>query len=165
VLVVLGAGLSGDRPSPTATARLRHAAALYRTSAREPLVVVSGGRPPGGSRTEAAAMAEALVELGVAPEHVLQEDRAASTADNLRLSAALLAGTADAAGPVDPTGDDVVVVTSGLHRWRTALLARGLGLRWRVTAAPVPRPGRARAALREVRLVVGQLLTRAPHQE
>jgi hypothetical protein len=84
-VVVLGAGLHGDRPSETLRRRLETAADYLRENpgAR---AVVSGGRGPGETITAAAARRPFLVKAGVAQERILPEDRASSTEENLQNS-------------------------------------------------------------------------------
>lgn len=152
-VVVLGAGLHGDRPSETLRRRLETAAAWLREhpAAR---AVVTGGRGPGESITEAEAMAAFLVKTGVDPGRILLEDRATSTAENLRNSRAVL----EAAGALAEPRPALAVVTSGFHLFRVRLLARRAGLSLCPVAAPTPWYLLPNAFLREYLAVVKSLL-------
>ncbi|WP_439596636.1 YdcF family protein [Falsiroseomonas sp.] len=56
-----------------------------------PRILVSGGATPGGAGTEAEAIAEALVTLGVPREALLLECAATHTGENVTLSLPILA--------------------------------------------------------------------------
>lgn len=116
-IVVLGAPLApGDALSPVLAERVRAAAQLFHAGGA-PLVIATGGITRGAQRAEACVLAEALRAAGV-PE-VLVEDAALTTADNARLTAALLA----------PRGARRVwLVTQPFHGRRAARLFRAAGL-------------------------------------
>lgn len=116
-IVVLGAPLTPRGAlTPILDERVAAAAALYHAEGA-PLVIATGGITHGAPRAEAAALAEGLHAAGVAD--VLVEDRARTTADNARLTAALVA----------PLGVRTVwLVTQPFHGRRAALLFRRAGL-------------------------------------
>jgi uncharacterized SAM-binding protein YcdF (DUF218 family) len=127
-IIVLGAGLDGGRVPPLLASRLSHGIRLYRRETEPPLLVVSGGQGPGETTTEAAAMREHLLRQGIPAEHIVLEDRASTTEENLRFSAALL--------DERTRRGHLVAVTNNYHVFRTALTARRLGLRLDVAGAP-----------------------------
>ncbi|WHT22407.1 YdcF family protein [Crossiella sp. CA-258035] len=127
-VVVLGSGLIGDRVPPLLAARIERGLALYRrdrAAGGEPVLVVSGGQGPGETTTEAAAMRDYLLARGVPAEHIVLEDRARTTEENLRFSAAL----------VTRPGARIVAVTNNYHVFRTAVLSYQLKLRMRVVGS------------------------------
>ena len=79
-------------------------------------VVVSGGQGPDEPTTEAQAMYDYLVEYGVEPERIWQEDQSHNTWQNVRYTLALLEekGADTSAG--------VVLVSSGFHLTRARML-------------------------------------------
>lgn len=93
-IVVLGGGrrlnaaeYGGDTLKGLALERLRYGARLHRASALP--LLVTGGRPGGGTRAEGRIMQRILEdEYGLSPHWV--EDAATTTWDNARLSAPLL---------------------------------------------------------------------------
>ncbi|QFZ21733.1 YdcF family protein [Saccharothrix syringae] len=130
-IVVLGAGLIGDRVPPLLANRLDRALRLYRRevgAGREPLVVVSGGQGSDEAVPEAVAMRDYLVRRGVPEEAVVLEDRATTTRQNLGYSAELLAERG--------RSGRAVAVTNNFHVFRAAVLARGLRLRMQIIGAP-----------------------------
>lgn len=127
-IVVLGSGLLGDRVPPLLAARIDRGLALYRrdrAAGGEPVLVVSGGQGPGETTSEAAAMRDYLLARDVPAEHIVLEDRARTTEENLRFSAALVARP----------GARIVAVTNNYHVFRTAVLSYQLKLRMRVVGS------------------------------
>ncbi|MEV8438206.1 YdcF family protein [Actinosynnema sp. NPDC051121] len=130
-VVVLGAGLIGDRVPPLLAARLDRGLHLHRrevASGRTPLLVVSGGQGPDEAVSEAAAMRDYLLRRGVPDDLIVLEDRATTTEQNLSYSAELLADRGW-------TGR-AVAVTNNFHVFRAAVLARRLKLRMQIIGAP-----------------------------
>ncbi|WP_353649753.1 YdcF family protein [Nakamurella sp. A5-74] len=122
-IVVLGAGLRGRQVSPLLARRLDRAAAEFRRQGGAGTIVPSGGRGDDEERTEASAMADYLrSEHGVPAAQIVPEDRARTTRENLTFSRALF------------TAPDAraIVVTSGYHVLRAAVLTRELRMRARV---------------------------------
>lgn len=118
-IVVLGARLAPDGSITEVLAeRVAAAAALFERGAA-PTIVVTGGKTAGASRSEADALADALRGNGVPSEAILVEDQALTTADNARLTAALLA----------PLGArSVWIVTQPFHGRRARRLFTRAGL-------------------------------------
>jgi uncharacterized SAM-binding protein YcdF (DUF218 family) len=138
-IIVLGCGLNGERVTPLLAGRLDRAIRLHAREATPPLLVVSGGRGPGETVAEADAMHAYLRDRGVPEDRILREDRARTTEENLRFSAALLPGDARR----------VVAVTSNYHVFRTAVECRRLGLPFQATGSPTARYFLPSALLRE----------------
>ncbi|MDD0859719.1 YdcF family protein [Arthrobacter alpinus] len=90
----------------------------------------SGGQGADESRPEGAAMADYLVAAGAPSEHVIAEEKAKTTAENLQFSAAV----AQRQG----RGGAMVIVTNNYHVLRAALLSRKLGLDAQVVGSPRP---------------------------
>lgn len=161
VVVVLGAGLSGDRVSPLLASRLdrgRQALERSRLRGRDTHVICSGGQGPDEPLPEAVAMARYLGDAGVEPELVWLEDRSTSTEENLRFSAEVAALHGVESGRF-------AVVTNDFHAFRAAMLMRDAGLAgFGLGSATVPSvwPGAVlrefAAVLWERRLVHGALL-------
>jgi uncharacterized SAM-binding protein YcdF (DUF218 family) len=150
-IVVLGAGLSGDRVPPLLAARLDRGLHLYRRevgSGRTPLLVVSGGQGPDEAVSEAAAMRDYLLRRDVPDDLIVLEDRATTTEENLKYSARLLAER-------DWTGR-AVAVTNNFHVFRAAVLARRLRLRMQIIGAPTAWYFLPSAFLREFAALLAQ---------
>ncbi|MBL9020130.1 MAG: YdcF family protein [Myxococcales bacterium] len=116
-IVVLGSPLGPhDSLTDVLAERVRAAAALYHAGGA-PRVITTGGTTRGASRAEADVLAEALRAAGVPAASILVERAALTTADNARLTAALL-----------PSRARVWLVTQPFHGRRAARLFRAAGL-------------------------------------
>ncbi|QRP44650.1 YdcF family protein [Amycolatopsis sp. FDAARGOS 1241] len=125
-VIVLGSGLLGDRVPPLLASRLDRGAQVLRRSP-DAVVVVSGGRGSDELTSEAAAMASYLENSGVPRSAVLLEDRATTTDENLRFSVDVLHHHG--------ISGRFLAVTNNYHVFRTAVLARRLGLKLDVIGA------------------------------
>lgn len=122
-IVVLGGGrrlnspeYGGDTLNGISLERVRYAARLHRASGLP--ILVTGGKPDGGSQAEGRIMRQVLEEeYGITPQWV--EDRARTTWDNAHLSALLLkqAGI-----------QRIALVTHAWHLRRAASLFEAQGL-------------------------------------
>jgi uncharacterized SAM-binding protein YcdF (DUF218 family) len=130
-LVVLGAGLlDGGQVPRLLASRLERGRAVYEKLASrgaDPLLIVSGGKGSDEQVSEAAAMARYLTERGFPAGRLILEDRSASTGENLLFSKAIM----DQQRP----GARCVIVTSGFHAFRAAIIARRLGINGQATGA------------------------------
>ena len=116
-MVVLGAKVREDGPSASLWDRI-YAAADYMQAHPEVICVVSGGQGPDEHQTEASAMFDELVKLGIDPSRIWQEDRATSTWENLNFSLNLIE---------EKTGarpEKIGVVSSEYHLFRASLFAK-----------------------------------------
>ncbi|MFI5609532.1 YdcF family protein [Amycolatopsis sp. NPDC051903] len=125
-VIVLGSGLLGDRVPPLLASRLDRGAQVLRRSP-DAVVVVSGGQGSDELTSEAAAMASYLENTGVPRSAVLLEDRATTTDENLRFSVDVLRHHG--------VSGRFLAVTNNYHVFRTAVLARRLGLKLDVIGA------------------------------
>ncbi|WP_406195398.1 YdcF family protein [Kitasatospora sp. NBC_01560] len=144
-VVVLGAGLNGCEVPPLLASRLDRALALYRAeeaAGRAPLILVTGGKGPDESCTEAAAMADHLVARGCPRERILLEEKATSTTENLAFSRELMER--------EHPGYHCTVVTSSFHVLRSAITTRRAGVPGQVVGAPTAAYYWPSAVLREV---------------
>lgn len=143
-IVVLGAGLVDGRVPPLLGSRLDRGAALFfaaRSAGGECVLIPTGGQGSDEPRSEGAAMAEYLWDVGVPPEAVLAETEAENTEQNLVFSRRI----AEAHRP----GSRVLIVTSDYHVLRSAMLARRVGLPAGATGAKTARYFVPSATLRE----------------
>ncbi|SEE92623.1 Uncharacterized SAM-binding protein YcdF, DUF218 family [Arthrobacter alpinus] len=142
-VVILGSQIINGKVPPLLSSRLDKGLEIYRESPPEasPLLIPSGGQGANESRPEGVAMAEYLVAAGAPHDHVVAEDQAVNTAQNLKFSAAV-ARKEGRDGPL-------VVVTNNYHVLRAALLSRKLGIPAQVVGSPTARYFLPSAFLRE----------------
>lgn len=117
-IVVLGAAQYNGQPSPVLQARLDHAASLWKQGLA-PRIVVTGGRIPGDSNTEAGASAAYLGRLGVPDENVLREVQGRTSWESLQASARFMK---------ERNIERVILVSDPFHSARIASMAEELGL-------------------------------------
>ncbi|MEZ5720235.1 MAG: YdcF family protein [Paracoccaceae bacterium] len=149
VAIVLGAAVwPGGLPSPALRRRAEAAAALYLAGEVEAIVATGavGRHPP----SEARAIRDVVVALGVPEPAVILEEHSTSTLENLAHARVLL-----------PEGARAILVSDAWHLPRARLTARRLGLDAGTAAASFEgsNPLRvARAALREAGALLWYLL-------
>lgn len=119
-IVVLGAGLRGDRPSLLLRYRLDKA---YEYACAHPdmLVVTSGGQGRDEWVPEGQAMRDYLIDKGLDPDRVLAETRSTSTEENFAFSRQILLDRGLAEDM------SIVYVTNAFHCYRAGEYARRAG--------------------------------------
>ena len=117
-IVVLGAAQYNGRPSPDLSARLDHALDLWHRQLA-PLMVVTGGRQPGDSFTEAAVSATYVEQRGVPKSAVLAETAGTDSWQSLAAAASLLE---------QRRARTVLLVSDPFHDSRISAMATELGL-------------------------------------
>lgn len=116
-IVVLGAGLKGERVPPLLASRIERGISLLKKN-KKALLILSGGQGPGEDITEGEAMARYALSRRVPPERILVERRSRNTWENLEFSRELM----------ERTHPRVAVVTTSYHVFRALLIARRLHL-------------------------------------
>ena len=119
VLIVLGAGIRGEKISLTLQRRLDTALRYYEQNP-DVLIVISGGQGPQEDISEALAMERYLLRHGVPKAHILKEELSTSTQENLQFSKALLDARLN-------TPYTVALITNDFHIYRACTLARAQG--------------------------------------
>lgn len=119
-VVVLGAGLRGERVSSLLARRLNAAYDFYAAHP-DVLIVVTGGQGPQEKVPEAHAMRDYLLAKGVPADKLLVEDKSTSTEENFLFARRLL----EAAG-VSPQ-EPVAYATNAFHCYRAGCYARAAG--------------------------------------
>lgn len=123
-IIIHGAGLQGDKPTPLLRGRIDRAVTLWERQNRRAKIIVSGGRGDDETISEAEAMRRYLVDERKVPETaILMEDQSTTTLENLRLSKRIMD---------DLSGEDAyraALVTSDYHVFRASEYAHVLGMR------------------------------------
>lgn len=125
-LIVLGAGLKGDKVSHTLAYRL-DAAKAYLEQHPRTKVIVSGGQGPDEWVSEAVAMKRYLVKSGLDANRIILEDQSTSTEENIKYSKALMSSE-----------DQVAIVSSNYHMYRAKYIAKPLLTNAQGISAPSP---------------------------
>lgn len=122
-VIILGAQVRGMVPSLVLDARIR-CAADYLKENPEAIAVASGGQGSGEMVSEAEAIRQGLLRLGIAADRILLEDKSTSTLENIRFSAEVIA--AQEAGDAWKSAN-TVIVTNDFHVYRATRLAKKSG--------------------------------------
>lgn len=156
-IVVLGAAQYNGRPSPVFQARLDHAAYLYGEGL-SPTIIVTGGKRPGDSFSEAEAGHSYLEDQGVPEGAILEETQGRTTLESMEAVKRIAE---------DEDITTVLLVSDPLHSERIERIADDLGFEetytsWAsYTQLERSRLTKAKQLLREVgSLLVYELLGR-----
>ncbi|WP_422485431.1 YdcF family protein [Gudongella sp. DL1XJH-153] len=149
-VIVLGARLYGDVPSPALAERLK-AAEDYLIENESTKVVVTGGQGTDETIPEAQAMRKYLVENGIDENRIIVEDRATSTYENMKYSKELIEEETDE--PVT-----VLVITNEHHIFRAKFLAKRQGMEAYGLPAKIPPSILLQSYIREYFAVVKSLI-------
>ncbi|GGN95063.1 YdcF family protein [Saccharibacillus kuerlensis] len=126
-IIVLGAGLKGDKVTPLLAGRLNRGIEFYRKQENLPYVppifVVSGGKGSDEMISEAAAMRNYLLEQGIPSEWIRMEDRSVNTLQNMAFSKQIMDAER---GEGNYT---CVFTTNNFHLFRAGVYARKAGLK------------------------------------
>ena len=128
-LVILGAGIRGEVPSTSLYQRL-YASLEYVEINPNVKIVVSGGRGPGESITEAEAMKRFLIKHGVANGQIIKEEKSTSTLENMKFTTEILEKLEK------KENIEITIVTNNFHMFRSKFLAQRQGLK--VYGYPAP---------------------------
>ena len=120
-MVVLGAKVRSTGPSVSLWDRI-YGARDYLEAHEDVIAVVSGGQGPDEPMTEARAMYDALVDLGIPPERIWLEEDATSTWENITFSLDLIEAT------TGTRPEKIGVLSSEYHLFRASLLAKKCGV-------------------------------------
>lgn len=120
-VIIHGCGLAGgERLTKLLSNRVDKAIEIYEKCKVKPIIIPSGGQGDDEKLSEAEAMRRYLVERGIPDEHIILEDRSATTAENLAFSKAII----DARRGQKKTA----LVSSNYHVYRCLRLAKEVGL-------------------------------------
>lgn len=116
-VVVLGAGLIGDKVTPLLASRIEKGIAIYQKHPGSKLIM-SGGQGPDELMAEGQAMADYALEQGIPAEDIVIENQSTNTEENLKFSYALM-----------KPGSRFALVTNYYHVFRALLLAQQLKIK------------------------------------
>ncbi len=120
-MVVLGAKVRSDGPSVSLWDRI-YGAAEYLEEHPDTIAIVSGGQGADEPMTEAQAMYDELIALGIGPDRVWLEEKATSTWENLTFALDLIE---------EKTGErpeKLGILSSEYHLFRAKLFAKECGV-------------------------------------
>ncbi|MGX7068553.1 ElyC/SanA/YdcF family protein [Gemella bergeri] len=116
-VVVLGAGLVGERVTPLLAGRIQKGIKIYRKNPGSKLIM-SGGQGSDEVVSEAFAMKNYALERGVPADDIIMEDKSRNTEENVKFSKKLIKDAGRFA-----------LVTNYYHVYRALVLAKAQGIR------------------------------------
>lgn len=128
-IIILGAGLHGDKVSQSLAYRLDEAANYYYNN-QNSIIVVSGGQGQGELVSEAFAMKQYLMQKGIEENKLLMEDKSTNTNENFRFSKKILDEY------FQNESYKIVYVTNNFHTFRSGLIAKKAGLQAEGLSSP-----------------------------
>lgn len=128
-IIVLGAAVWGDRPSPVFRERINHAINLYKKKYAT-TVIFTGGKSDGDELAEAETAKQYAAVRGVASDSILIETLSKSTEQNLYYAKQLA---------INHNLATVIIVSDPLHMKRAVLIAEDLGLKAYSSPTPTTR--------------------------
>lgn len=139
-VMVLGAAVKPEGISKTLKLRLDKAAE-YALQNPDSVLILSGGQGADEPQTEASAMEEYLVSLGIPKRQLIQENRSTSTLENIVYSQELINRDREMRGEafqrkLQSRPLRIGILTSNFHLFRARMIAakRGLTDAWGIAA-------------------------------
>lgn len=121
-VIIHGCGLSGgEKMTRILSNRVDKAMEIYEKCAVKPFLIPSGGQGADEKISEAQAMKDYMILHGIPEDHILMEDRSASTKENLAYSKKIIEERQG--------GTKTALVSSNYHIYRCLLLGRDVGLK------------------------------------
>ncbi len=118
VAIVLGAGVTGNKPNPVYQERINHGIWLYENNYVEK-IILTGGKGEGNKYSDAFLAKEFTVSRGVPAEDVLIEEKSTTTIENIEYANEL----------IEENGySSALIVSDPLHMKRAMLIADDCGL-------------------------------------
>jgi len=128
-IIVLGAAISGDKPSPVFRERINHAITLFNQG-KAARIIFSGGKGNGESHAESKVGEAYVIRNGVPKSVILTETRSRTTRQNLLEAKQIMDTNAL---------KTAIIVSDPLHLKRAAMMAKDLGISAVTSPTPTTR--------------------------
>lgn len=129
-LLVLGAGIYDDQPGKTLACRLETARQQLEANPNQ-IAILCGGQGFDEIMPESTVMKNWLIERGISPDRLIEENRSRNTVENIANAKALMEVRS-------PEGCRTAVLTSNFHLFRAKHLMEHAGLDAAGVPAPMP---------------------------
>ncbi|MGL5244804.1 MAG: YdcF family protein, partial [Sarcina sp.] len=121
-IIVLGAGLDGERMSLALTQRMDTLLEYLKFYDKGEKIVLSGGQGPGEDIPEALAMKRYLIDHGIEKDRILIDDKSTSTYENFKYSKEVIEKQG-----VNIKDISIKIITNNFHSFRGVFLAKRNG--------------------------------------
>jgi uncharacterized SAM-binding protein YcdF (DUF218 family) len=125
-IIVLGAAVQGQNPSPVFAERIRHGIDLYETS-YAPKIIFTGGYGEGQKFSESGVGMLVATQRGVSARDIYIEEKSRTTQENIAEAASLMK---------NHDLKSAIIVSDPLHMKRAMLMADDLGIA--AVSSPTP---------------------------
>ncbi len=142
VLLILGCRVRGETPEETLQMRINKAAEYLKDNKNVVAIACGGVVHDDQTKSEAQAIFEGLVNLGVEKERIILEDKSTTTKENFLNAKKIIEGMGE--------NLSVAMLSSEFHLMRAGLLAKKCGLNVTTIAAPSPKDLRTKNYIREL---------------
>jgi uncharacterized SAM-binding protein YcdF (DUF218 family) len=126
VVIVLGAGIWGDKPSPVFEERINHAIWLYMNGYADKLIF-TGGKGRNNSYSDSSIAKKYAIENLVLSEDIFIEEQSTITQENIYYATKIME---------ENNLSTVIIVSDPLHMKRAMLMAQNYGLK--AYSSPTP---------------------------
>mgnify|MGYP000924989506 FL=1 len=120
-IIVLGAGLIGEKVTPLLASCINRGIAVWKKQEKPCYLIMSGGQGVDEVISEAEAMKRYAVEQGVPEEWIIMEDQSTNTEQNLQNSYGIIKER------YPESNHRAAIVTNYFHIFRAVVLARKMG--------------------------------------
>ncbi|OFI06795.1 hypothetical protein CLOACE_07780 [Clostridium acetireducens DSM 10703] len=120
-VIILGAGLKGDKMSLTLYQRMNESL-QYINSHKNSKIILSGGKGKDEKISESEAMKKFLIQKGIKEDRIIKEENSKNTFENFKYSKAILKNLGE-------ENKKVMVITSDFHMFRAKFLAKRIGIK------------------------------------
>jgi uncharacterized SAM-binding protein YcdF (DUF218 family) len=126
VVIVLGAGVKGDKPSPVFEERINHAIWLYKNGYADKLIF-TGGKGRNNDYSDSSIAKKYAIENLVPSEDIIIEEQSTITQENIYYATRIIE---------ENHLTTVIIVSDPLHMKRAMLIAQDHGLK--AYSSPTP---------------------------
>ena len=120
-VIVLGCQVRGDHPSLMLTERIE-SACKYLNEHPDVPCIVTGGKGDDENISEAQCMYDNLVKMGISPDRIYIEDKAADTVENIKFSKEII--------EKNGLSTSTAIVTDIFHEYRASNIVKNAGLEY-----------------------------------
>ena len=128
--IVLGAGLKGTHVGNILEERV-NTAIEYLNTHKDSKIIVSGGQGPGEIIPESTAMKNYLIEHGINPNRILEDDKSKTTVQNIEFSKKILEEH-------HASKEKIVIITSAFNVFRVQIVSKLFGINADVIGVRAP---------------------------
>lgn len=118
-IIIHGAALINDSPTPLLKKRLDKGIEVFNASFKNAFFIVSGGQGADEIVSEAEAMKNYLINKGIPESKIIKEDKSHNTLENLLFSKRI----------IKDTDKKVIIVSNDYHILRCVIYAKNIGLK------------------------------------